>query len=456
MATPAKSRVLLVDAEASVRLAVGKVLSADSYDVQDADSLASARERSRAWRPHAVVSSCRLPDGTALELLADVKAADPHTVCLVLAEFGDLEIAAQALTSGAEQFLMKPVDRPALLLVLQRVLENARNRRLALRDESRKAREVIDPFLGESPAIRALADQAARVLSTDRPILIRGETGTGKGVLAGWLHRNGSRREEAFVDLNCAGLSREFLESELFGHEKGAFTGAVASKTGLLEVADRGALFLDEIGDVDAQVQPKLLKALEEKRFRRLGDVRDRQVDVWLIAATHQNLAHLVEQRKFRKDLYYRISTILLQLPPLRDRLADIPVLTDWLLRGFSAELDRGPVNLSVDAVRRLQTHSWPGNIRELKNVLERAALSSEKNVIEAEDLGFDLEGRASRGSSDAVPVSLTLKEAEKRLIERTLREEGGHVERAAQRLGISRSSLYQRIQKHGIVVSRI
>ncbi|HTO88540.1 MAG TPA: sigma-54 dependent transcriptional regulator [Thermoanaerobaculia bacterium] len=449
----AKHRVLLVDAQASVRVALGNVLKADNYDVEETESLQAARERFRACRPDAVVVASRLPDGTALDLLSEVKAADPGTGCLVLAEPGDLEIAARALLEGAEQFLVKPVDRLALLFVLQRVLENQRNRRLVLRDASLQTRELLDPFLGDSPAIHALAEQARRVVFVERPVLIRGETGTGKGVLAAWLHRNGPRSEECFLDLNCAGLSREFLETELFGHEKGAFTGAVATKVGLLEVADRGTLFLDEIGDVDPQVQPKLLKVLEEKRFRRLGDVRDRQVDVWLIAATHQNLARLVEQKKFRSDLYYRISTILLQLPPLRDRIQDIPVLAEHFLRRISSELGRSAVSLSDAALGRLQAHSWPGNIRELRNVLERAALSGGKSVIEPEDLGFDLERRTTR---EDVSPALTLREAEKRLIERTLREERGQVERAAQRLGISRSSLYQRIQRHGIVVSRI
>lgn len=432
------------------------MLTADNYDVEEAESLRAARERFRAARPNAVISSCRLPDGTALELLSEVKAADPGTVCLVLAEYEDLELASKALVEGAEQFLMKPVELPALLLVLQRVLENQRNRRLVLRDESLERRESLDPFLGSSPAIRALAEQAKRVLYAERPVLIRGETGTGKGVMAAWLHRNGSRSEESFLDLNCAGLSREFLETELFGHEKGAFTGAVASKAGLLEVADRGTLFLDEIGDVDPQVQPKLLKVLEEKRFRRLGDVRDRQVDVWLIAATHQDLSRMVEQKKFRSDLYYRISTILLKLPPLRERLQDIPVLADYFLRKISAEIPRDAVRLTPEALHHLQAHSWPGNIRELRNVLERAALSCEKSELEPEDLGFDFERHIGRGSSDEVPISMTLEEAERRLIERALREERGRVDRAAERLGISRSSLYQRIQRHRIVVSRI
>ena len=448
-----RQRVLLVEDKASVRVALQKVLQADGYEVEQEETCRAAQERFRASRPDAVIASCRLPDGNALELLSRVKTIDPGTPFIVLAEYATLDLAVAAIQQGAEQFLTKPVDRPALLLVLQRALENQRNRRRRLRDESLRAREPLDPFLGGSPAIRALAEQAKRVLIGDRPVLIRGETGAGKGVLAAWLHRHGPRSEEGFLDLNCAGLSREFLETELFGHEKGAFTGAVASKAGLLEVADKGTLFLDEIGDVDVQVQPKLLKVLEEGRFRRLGDVRDRQVDVWLIAATHQDLAALVEEKTFRSDLYFRISTILLRLPPLRERIEDIPTLAEHFLRRIAAELGRATLGLSARAVARLQAHSWHGNIRELRNVLERAALLSEKSLLDAQDLGFDFERRVSW---DDAASGLTLAEAEKRLIEAALRGERGHVARAAQRLGISRSSLYQRIQKHQIVVSRI
>jgi DNA-binding NtrC family response regulator len=382
-----------------------------------------------------------------------VKAADPGVPCIVLADYSSLGVAVEALEMGAEQFLMKPVDRPALLLVLQRALENQRNRRRRLSDEAIRTREPLDPFLGESPAIRALAEQARKVLAADRPVLIRGETGAGKGVLAAWLHHNGPRSEECFLDLNCAGLNRDLLETELFGHEKGAFTGAVARKVGLLEVADRGTLFLDEIGDVDLSVQPKLLKVLEEGRFRRLGDVDDRRVDVRLIAATHRDLAVLVEENRFRSDLYFRISTIPLRLPPLRERVEDIPILASHFLRRSAAELGRAAFDLSPEAVRRLQAHSWPGNIRELRNVLERTALLSAGNGLDAEDFGFDFERRTPAAGALS---NLTLREAERRLIEMALQEERGRVDRAAARLGISRSSLYQRIQKHGIVLSRI
>ncbi len=376
--------------------------------------------------------------------------AAPGTAFLVLADAGSLEIAVEALSQGAEQFLIKPVDRTALLFVLQRALEFQRARRHRATDNAIRIRETLDPFIGESPAVRALAEQAERVRLADRPVLIHGETGSGKGVLATWLHRNGSRSEESFLDLNCAALSRELLESELFGYEKGAFTGAVASKPGLLEIADRGTLFLDEIGDMDLAVQPRLLKVLEEKRFRRLGDVRDRQVDVWLVAATHQDLAALAEEKKFRSDLYFRISTILLRLPPLRERTEDIRVLAERLLRATAVELDRDEITLSPAALRRLQAHSWPGNIRELRNVLERAALLSSARVLEPGDLGFDFD----QAAPDAL-AGLTLREAERRLIEQALTQERGHVERTAARLGISRSSLYQRLQKYGISLSR-
>ncbi len=399
-----------------------------------------------------MVTEARLPDGNALDLLARIRDEGADVSCILLAEPIDLNIAIQALQDGADQFLIRPVNRLALLLVLQRAIENRLNRRRERQREATREREPIDPFVGESRVVRELHEQAKRVLEADRPVLLRGETGTGKGVLASWLHRHGPRSDEVFVDLNCAGLTRELLETELFGHEKGAFTGAVAAKAGLFESADGGTLFLDEIGDVDLQVQPKLLKVLEEGRFRRLGEVRDRQARVWLIAATHQDLGRLVQENRFRSDLYFRISTIPLRLPSLSERIEDIPALAEQFLHRVSGELGRRAPELSKAAVRRLQAHAWPGNVRELRNVLERAVLLNESAVLEAQDLGFDALART-------VPVTsgvTTLREAERSLIEQALGEEKGNVGRAAERLGISRSSLYQRIQRHRISVSRM
>ncbi len=448
----ARNKILVVDDEAGIRFGIRDFLEAQGYEVDETDSCQGVREIFRMSRPDAVIIDYVLPDGNALEVIPDLKRVDPGVPLVILTGHGSIELAVQAVKEGAEQFLTKPVELPALLVVLQRLLEDQRNRQKQLAGKSRQAREIVDPFLGTGAAIRQLAEQAHKVLSSESPILIQGETGVGKGVLARWLHEHGPRSEEAFVDLNCAGLSREFLETELFGHEKGAFTGAVNSKTGLLEVAHRGTVFLDEIGDMDLQVQPKLLKVLEEKRFRRLGDVRDRQVDIRLIAATHQDLGLLAQEKQFRSDLYFRISTIPLTVPPLRERGEDILMLAQYLLQRLAVDLGRGDVTLTPDAEQTLQAHPWPGNIRELRNVLERAVLLSDRRILGRKDLRFDIPAGTETGTTN---TSLTLRELEQRHIERVLQEEQGHVESAAKRLGIPRSTLYQKIKQYQIVLSK-
>ncbi len=392
--------------------------------------------------------------------LPKIREIDSTLPVVVLTGHATIDLAVRAVKEGADQFLAKPVELPALLVMLRRLLESQREKRRQAAGRARQAREAVDPFTGTSTAIRRLAEDARKVAASSSPILIEGDTGSGKGVLARWLHRNGPRADEAFVDMNCAGLSREFLETELFGHEKGAYTGAVSSKQGLLEVAHRGVVFLDEIGDLDPQVQPKLLKVLEEKRFRRLGDVRDRQVDVQLVAASHQSLPQLVQEKKFRSDLYFRISTIPLRVPALRERAEDIPVLARQLLGGLANDLGRRGLRLSEGAERALTTYSWPGNVRELRNVLERAALLCGRDVLEASDLRFESAGAlqpkgeaAAAAEGDA--SQLTLEGLERVHIERVLRELGGRVTEAAQRLGIPRSTLYQKIKRYGIALPR-
>src|SRR5712691_392834 len=378
----ARNKILIIDDEAGLRFGVRDFLELQGYEIDEADSCHSAQHLFRNSRPDVVIADYLLPDGTALDLLPRLKEIDSDIPLLILTAHGSIDLAVRAIKEGAEQFLTKPLELPALLVILERILENKRNLHKQRANKTREVRRAIDPFVGTSPAIRALAEQARKVLFTESPILILGETGTGKGILARWLHANSQRSEEAFVDLNCAGLSRELLETELFGHEKGAFTSATATKQGLFEVAHRGTIFLDEIGDVDLQIQPKLLKVLEEKRFRRVGDVRDRQVDVCLIAATHQNISELVREKGFRDDLYFRISTIPLTFPALRERIEDIPVLAQYLLEKFAADLGRGEVRLGPDCLEALQSYSWPGNIRELRNVIERAVLLSEQKTL--------------------------------------------------------------------------
>jgi DNA-binding NtrC family response regulator len=449
----AREKILIVDDEDGARFGIRDFLESQGYDVDETDSCQGMLEVFRASRPDAAIVDYMLPDGHALDLLPRLRGIDPTVPLIILTAHGSIDLAVRAVKEGAEHFLTKPVELAALLAILQRTLENRRTHQRQLANESRQTREEVDPFLGTSAAIRQLAEQVRKVLVTESPILIQGETGTGKGVLARWLHNHGPRAEHAFVDLNCAGLSRELLETELFGHEKGAFTGATTNKSGLLEVAHRGTVFLDEVGDMDTQVQPKLLKVLEEKRFRRLGEVRDRHVDIRLIAATHQDLSSLVREKTFRSDLYFRISAIPLIVPPLRERSEDIPLLTQHLLERLAADLGRGEVRLAPEVEQALQVYPWPGNIRELRNVLERAVLLSDRNILSRQDLRFDTPVTTEAASDES---TLTLLEIERRHIERVLRTEHGRVEQAARRLGIPRSSLYQKIKHYGIVVSKV
>jgi DNA-binding NtrC family response regulator len=448
----AKPRLLVVDDDAAVRFAIRDFLEQGGYEVEEAGDCAEAEAKYRLEVYDLVTLDYSLPDGNALDLLPRLKAVDAGVPIILLTAHGSIELAVRSIQLGAEQFLVKPLNLPALRVVLDRTVENQRNRRKELANATRdQPRRALDLFLGISPAIRRLEEQARRAAGAESPILIQGETGTGKSELARWLHRFSSRSGEALLELNCGGFTREFLETELFGHEKGAFTGAVASKVGLLEAAHRGTVFLDEIGDMDPQIQPKLLKALEEKRFRRLGEVHDRKVDFRLIAATHQNLEALVQARLFRADLFYRVSAIQLAVPPLAERTEDLPALAQNLMNRLTDEWGRGPVEFTKAALLQLQKHGWPGNIRELRNVLERALLGAAGTCIDAADLDFASSPRSGGGAESGFSSHLTLRELERLHIANVLREEGGHVERAAKRLNIPRSTLYQKIKAHGI-----
>jgi DNA-binding NtrC family response regulator len=445
-------RLLLVDDEEDVRLPLRRFFTGKGFTVVESDSLAAVRDVLSRQSVEAAVVDFSLPDGDGLDVLRTLRAQDASLPVVLLTGHGSIDLAVKAIKEGAEQFFTKPVELPALFVVLERAIENRRMRQVSLAGKSSQARNAVDPFFGESPAVRKLAADAARVATSPLPVLIRGETGAGKGILARWLHQNGPRADEPFVDLNCAGLSRELLETELFGHEKGAFTGAIAAKPGLLEMAHRGTLFLDEIGDVDLQVQAKLLKVVEDLRFRRLGEVRDRQVDVRLVAATHRDLGRLVQEQKFREDLYYRISALPLVVPPLRERGLDVVLLARRLVERIGVEMARPGVRLSQQAEAALAQHPWPGNVRQLRNVLERAVLLSERVVLEPADL---IEGSGAPTAAAEDGSRLTLDEVERKHIEAVLRSVRGAVPQAAKVLGLSRSALYERIKKHGLGARR-
>ena len=437
--------VLLVDDERELLIAVQEVLQDSGMQVTCGKSCADAERLWRISRPDVAILDYMLPDGTALGLIQKFKESDPTVPIVVLTGHGTIELAVEAVKAGAENLLPKPANASALLDVIQRSLENSRNRQNRIVEDSRRKRSTVDPFIGVSREIRELRDLAEKVASADSPVLIQGETGSGKGVLARWIHANSARAQSPYVDLNCAGLPRDLLESELFGHEKGAFTGAVQPKIGLFDAAHKGTLFLDEIGDIDLTVQPKMLKVLEEKRFRRLGDVKDRQVDVRLIAATHRDLAGMVRKTTFRDDLYFRISTLPVVLPPLRQRREDIPHLAKSLLNQLSMDMGK-QVEITDSAIAKLSEYAWPGNIRELRNVLERAILLGSSPVLDDSSVRFD---PLSLPGTFAPSGVRTLEELEREHIQTVLSLENGRVEAAAKRLGIPRSSLYLKLKQY-------
>jgi len=441
-----QAAVLIVDDEEAVRFAVARFFAHRGFEVHEAGTLAEARRAVTERSLDAAIVDWSLPDGDGLTLLRELKTIDPTLPVIVLTGHATIALAVATIRDGAEQFLTKPVDLDALLAIVERGALARREHQRLRAEEERERRDSIDPFLGESTAIRKLAHEAARVAAAPVPVLLMGPTGSGKGVLARWLHSRSPREGEAFVDLNCAGLSRELLESELFGHARGAFTGAVASKLGLFEHAHRGTLFLDEIGDLPLDLQPKLLKAVDEKSFRRLGEVQARRVDVRLLAATHHDLEERSRTGAFRSDLFYRLSTVTLRLPALAERGRDVLLLADRLLLRLSAELGRRAPAISPSAESALLAHAWPGNVRELRNALERALLMREGGTLEAADLAL---AESAAAGSDAAPT--TLREAERRHLERTLAWAEGRVEQAAAALGLSRSALYEKLRGHGI-----
>jgi two-component system, NtrC family, response regulator PilR len=451
-----EKRILVVDDEASMRELLGIMLRRDGYHVLDASSFKAASAAVVGSRVDMVITDVRLPDGNGIDLLRQVKAATPETIVLMMTAFGSTEDAVTALKLGAHDYLIKPFDVEELKIVVRNALERER-----LQEENRllkaefRAKHALERIVGASESMQAILKLIRSVAETSSTVLITGESGTGKELVAKALHAISPRRDSAFVSVNCGAFPEPLLESELFGHMKGAFTDAHQSKKGLFEVAHRGTLFLDEVGDTPLAMQVKLLRALQEKRIRRVGGTEEIDVDVRIVAATNRELDGLVRERRFREDLYYRLNVIPVHVPPLRSRREDIPVLASTFLERLRREMGRPAERISDEAMRLIVEHPWPGNVRELENVIERAVALETGSIIGVERLPDGVRFGAPQSHAVRLREGFSLDDhvrtVEGDLVRRALDESGGDRAAACRLLGISPRSLRYLIRKHGL-----
>ncbi len=382
--------ILLVEDKASLRKMLATALEKEGHSVTAAPDGNRASDLIRQRDFHLILTDLRLPHRSGIEVLKTARETDPRVPVLIMTAYGTIEEAVRAMKLGAFDFIPKPVDIAHLVLLVERALERRRLvlENTLLKDEVASAQRM-PRIIGESPAIKDLVRQIGQVAATDATVLLTGESGTGKEVFSRAIHLLGKRRERPFVTVNCAAIPSELIENELFGHEKGAYTGASERKIGKSEYADQGTIFLDEIGDLDISVQAKILRVIEDRIFERIGGLKSIQVDTRIIAATNRDLKKLVAEKAFREDLFFRLSVVPIEVPPLRRRLTDIPLLARFFVDKFAGELHRSPIELSDGALAALEEYSWPGNVRELQNSIERAVILSEGPVIGADDLSF-------------------------------------------------------------------
>ena len=464
--TGAPARLLLVDDDEAACRLLAEVLEREAYEVVRALSVAEAQARLDDAGPFdAVLTDLRMPGASGLDLVRIVRERDPAAIVFVLTAFGDASAAGEAIRAGAYDFVSKPYDIVEVRQALARALSRRGLAPRAAEGERPAQEEELDPeLIGHSPAIIGVMKTVARAAPSQANVLILGETGTGKELVARTVHRYSERSKGKFVAVNCSALAEGLLESELFGHIKGAFTGAAAARPGHFREADRGTLFLDEIGDISPALQARLLRVLQEHEVVPVGSETPVKVDVRVIAATHRDLGALVREGRFREDLYYRLHVVAVQLPPLRERRQDIPLLIDHFLRSLARRHDRGPVAVDSDAQAILLSHDWPGNVRELHNVLERALVLAEQDVIGPEHLPLDRRaapppapesgGGTGAGAADD-EAQLTLAQVERRHVLRVLKSTGGNRERAARVLDISRRTLTRMLQRWEITAPR-
>ncbi|MDQ3803731.1 MAG: sigma-54 dependent transcriptional regulator [Acidobacteriota bacterium] len=450
-------RILVVDDEPMMADSLKQNLAEEGYSVDTASSGAQAVELFDGSGHHLAICDLQLPDKgmDGMDVLRHVKDTRPSSEVIVMTGYGSVERAVEATKAGAFWFLEKPFDFDVLMPLVERALE-----RHELMTETESMRRQLSTrteyfnIIGASRQMQQIYETIESVAKSDANVLIVGESGTGKELIANAIHYNSLRAKKPFIKVNCAALPKELIESELFGHTKGAFTGAHADKDGLIQHAEGGSLLLDEIAEMPVELQPKLLRVLQERSYRKLGSERTYPVDFRLISSTNRPPADAIRDGALRDDLFYRISTITIHVPPMRDRSEDIQLLAEHFLKMYARKYQRAITGISQAAYQRLFSHAWPGNVRELQNVMERAVLLAKGNKIEPVDLPFDngsIPEKNAAGAGWDVPPNMTLEEIEKFVIERTLQRTGGNKQAAANLLGIYRPRLYSKIKKYKI-----
>jgi two-component system response regulator HydG len=448
---PRRAEILLVDDEEALCTAAEKILAKEGYHVTSVNTAKDGLAKFENEAADLLITDLMLPDLDGISLLKRAKEMRPTVEVIVITGHGTVEKAVEAMRLGAYDFIEKPLDRAALIKAVSRAVEKQR-----LSEENRRLREELqqqrgeDALIGNSESMVAVKKLIRQIAPTDVSVLIQGESGTGKEVVADVIHNLSQRRDNPIVKISCAAIPETLLESELFGYERGAFTGAAGTKPGKFELANDGTLFLDEIAEMSPQLQAKLLRVLQDGTFQRLGSTKDIQVNVRVLSATHVDIQEAIAEKRFREDLYYRLNVVRVTLAPLRQRHEDISLLADHFLKKYAARMRKNVRSMAPAAVEQLLGHSWPGNVRELENAMQRAIAVASGDAIQSFQLVALPTGAASGslGPSVAVPIGMTMADAEERIISETLRQCGGDKEKAAKLLGISSRTLYRRFSK--------
>jgi DNA-binding NtrC family response regulator len=445
-----KGRILVVDDEPNARTALAEILREEGYAVETAADGFKGLARFEEFAPDLVLTDLKMPGMDGVELLRKLRQIDTELPVVIMTAFGAVETAVSAMREGAADYLTKPLNTDELTMVIERALERSKLRRETQELKSQLAeRYKFDNIIGNSPEMQEVFKSVAQVAPSRATVLVTGESGTGKELVAAAIHHRSPRHAGPFVRLHCAALAETLLESELFGHERGAYTGADRRREGRFEQADGGTLFLDEIGDITASTQVKLLRVLQERQFERVGGNQTLTVDVRLIAATNRDLKQLVAEGRFREDLFYRLNVINIQLPPLRKRRSDVAALAMHFLQRFARENDKRVDRFSDSALARIVAYDWPGNVRELENVVERAVVLADGPTIELHHLPSELEA-ADRGHAAPTIPGSSMADIERFAILQTLEAHGGSTSKAAEVLGISVRKIQYKLHEYG------